>query len=176
MIGFDMSKAFTRESDELQAEPIITRPASTLPPGVKNEITANCSLCCLFQEELNHLLEERTRVAAGSGSIDVKHQLALLEQRVAQLQQSLQTAVVVPRPQGPEERVKFGATVTVRSRSGEEDRYRIVGVDEMDIDRGWISFLSPIARALMNARVGQRIPLKLPTGAEELDILRIEYE
>jgi transcription elongation factor GreB len=55
-------------------------------------------------------------------------------------------------------------------------KYRIVGVDEADFDRGWISWCSPVARALLNARKGQRVRFQAPEGAHELDILEIEYE
>jgi transcription elongation factor GreB len=174
MLKYFMSKAFTRESDELAAEPGAARPISTLPPGVKNYMTSEGAQ--RLRDELEHLVQQRPVLLAEPDSSERKRQLQILEQRMAQLQQSLGTAVVIPRPEGQEDHVKFGATVTVRTRGGEEDRYRIVGVDEMDIDRGWISFLSPIARALMNAQTGQRVPLKLPSGLEELEILRIAYE
>jgi len=83
--------------------------------------------------------------------------------------------VVQPLPP-PHEQIRFGATVTVRECSGAESRYRIVGVDETDIDRGWVSWLSPIAKALLNARVGQRVRFKFPSGEEELEIVSIDYE
>ncbi|MEY2466117.1 MAG: transcription elongation factor GreB, partial [Verrucomicrobiota bacterium] len=73
--------------------------------------------------------------------------LQALNQRIQQLQESLASAVIVERPREPADRVRFGATVTVRERSGEESSYRIVGVDETDIDRGWVSWISPIAKA-----------------------------
>jgi transcription elongation factor GreB len=72
--------------------------------------------------------------------------------------------------------LRFGATVTVREQSGEEATYRIVGTDESDPDRGWVSWLSPIARALMNAQLGERIRFKFPAGEEELEIVNIAYE
>jgi transcription elongation factor GreB len=57
-----------------------------------------------------------------------------------------------------------------------ESTYRIVGVDETDIDRNWVSWLSPIAKALLNARVGQRVRFKFPSGEAELEIIRVAYE
>ena len=83
---------------------------------------------------------------------------------------------MVPPPAERDGVVRFGATVTVRERSGTEERYRIVGVDEMDIDRGWVSWLSPIAKALLNARLGRRVRFKFPSGEKELEIIRVEYE
>jgi transcription elongation factor GreB len=64
----------------------------------------------------------------------------------------------------------------VRRCSSEETRYRIVGLDETDTDRGWVSWLSPIARSLLNARLGERVRFKFPSGEEELEIVCIEYE
>lgn len=96
--------------------------------------------------------------------------------RIDQLQESLQTAVVVPPPAQPWEQVLFGATVTVRDKAGEESRYRLVGVDETDIDRDWVSWCSPIARALLNARLGQRVRFHVPAGEQQLEIVGITYE
>ena len=92
------------------------------------------------------------------------------------MREILATAVVVQTPSRPWEQVRFGATVLVHgSRSG-ETRYRIVGADETDLDRNWVSWLSPIARALINARVGQRIHVHFPSGEEELEVVSIQYE
>ncbi|MCX7825223.1 MAG: GreA/GreB family elongation factor [Verrucomicrobiae bacterium] len=85
-------------------------------------------------------------------------------------------SVVVAQPPAERDRVQFGATVTVRDRSGQETRYRIVGVDETDIDRGWVSWLSPVAKALLNARLGERVRFKFPSGEEELEVVGIAYE
>jgi transcription elongation factor GreB len=99
-----------------------------------------------------------------------------LDQRIYQLQQSLQSAVIAPPPTPPWEQVRFGATVTVRHADGKQTRYRIVGVDETDLNRDWVSWLSPIARALLNARRGQLIRFKFPAGEEQLEIVDIAYE
>jgi transcription elongation factor GreB len=64
----------------------------------------------------------------------------------------------------------------VRNRNAEEMQYRIVGVDEVDIDRNCVSWLSPIAKALLSARLGERVRFKFPSGEEELDIVGIAYE
>ena len=90
-----------------------------------------------------------------------------------QLEESLQSAEIVSPPEGPAEVVRFGTTVTVRESDGSEATYRIVGVDEIDIDRGWVSWLSPIAKALLN---GQRVRFKFPSGEETLEIVDIRYE
>ncbi len=169
-----MSKAFTRESDEEAELPMLRQPSS-LPPGAKNYLTAAGER--QLREELDRLLhEERPKFAALPEDSDAKRRLALLDQQIQHLQQSLHSAVLVPPPAVPWEQVRFGATVVVRSGSGEQESYRIVGVDEIDLDRGWVSWISPIARALLNARLGQRVHFKFPAGEKELAIVGISYE
>jgi transcription elongation factor GreB len=169
-----MSKAFTRESDDAPEEPVASRLVPTLPPGAKNYLTPDGAR--RMREELNQLLEnERPNLSASPDKAEAERQMQLLDHRIRYLQQSLQTAVVTGPPAATEDRVRFGARVVVRERSGAEARYRIVGVDETDIDRGWVSWQSPIARALLNARCGQKVRLKLPSGEEELEIMGISY-
>jgi transcription elongation factor GreB len=167
-----MSKAFTRESDDAPDPPVAPR-RSSLPPGTKNYLTPDGER--RLREELDRLTQERPRLAGMTADPETMPRLQGMDQRIAELQQSLGSAVVVPPPAVPEDRVRFGATVTVRERGG-ETRYRIVGVDEADFDRGWVSWLSPIAKALLNARRGQRVLFKFPSGEEELEILEIGYE
>jgi transcription elongation factor GreB len=102
--------------------------------------------------------------------------LARLDQRIMQLEESLQSAEIITSPSGPTDIVRFGATVTVRDSAGEEESYRIVGVDEMDIDQGWVSWLSPIAKALLNSQRGQQVRFKFPSGEKTLEVLDIRYE
>ena len=168
-----MSKAFTREDDQVD-EPILLRP-SALPPGVKNYITVDGER--RLRGELDRLVEsERPSLVVKTSDPDAKRELRVLDQRIAELQRSLQTAVVVPPPTISDDVVKFGATVTVRERYGVESTYRIVGVDEIDIDRGWVSWLSPIAKALVNKRAGDYVRLKLPGGDQEIEILRVAFD
>lgn len=170
-----MSKAFTRESDDAPEPPDRPRPSSHLPPGTKNYLTAEGAR--RLQAELEQLTQiERPKLAAATGDPDARRRLQSLDQQIQHLRQSLGTAVLVSPPDAPWERVRFGATITVRNRRKEETRYRLVGIDETDLERGWVSWLSPIARALLNARLGQRVRFKFPSGEEELEILRIEYE
>ena len=170
-----MSKAFTRESDDAPEGPVAARLAPTLPPGAKNYLTPDGAR--RMREELNRLLEvERPKLAALADKVEAARQTQVLDQRIRHLQQSLQSALVTGPPAVTEDRVRFGATVTVRERNGAEEQYRIVGVDETDIARGWVSWLSPIARALLNARRGQKVRLRLPAGDEELEIMGISYE
>lgn len=170
-----MSKAFTRESDDLPECPTLPRLPSLLPPGAKNYLTPDGA--SQFQEELNRLVEvERPKIAAVSPDHEQRQQLQTLDNRILHLRHSLQSAEVVPPPPKPWDHVRFGATVTVKDGKGEESSYRIVGAAEMDADRGWVSWLAPIAKALINAKLGQRVRFKFPLGEEQLEILSITYD
>jgi transcription elongation factor GreB len=126
----------------------------------------------MLREELDRLLQQISRRDNQTGPTPSSQELT---QRISMLQQSLESATVVPPPGPTEDRVRFGATVTALER-GVEVRYRIVGVDEVDFDRGWVSWLSPIAKSLLNARVGDRVRLRTPAGEETLEIRTIDYE
>ena len=171
-----MSKAFTRESDDAPERPAPPRPAAVLPPGMKNLITPGGVLRARAELEALLAEESKLREAVAIEEAEVARKLQSLAQRVLKLQRTLQTAVVTGPPPLEDGVVRFGATVVVRERGSEEALYRIVGVDETDLERNWVSWLSPIAKALLNARVGQRVRLKLPGGEEELEILRVSYE
>lgn len=168
-----MSRAFVRESDDRPELPI-ARPASSLAPGAKNYLTLDGAE--RLRDELQRLVEvERPALVSASADPDAKRQLLILDQRFHQLEQSLQTAEIITPPAGGDDTVRFGATVMVRRASGDEDQYRIVGVDEIDLDRGWVSWLSPIARALLNARLGDHVRFKFPSGEEDLEVMAITY-
>ena len=130
-----------------------------------------------LRDELQRSVEiMRPSLASAPDDPDAKRQLARLDQRIRQLEESLHSAEIVSLPGGPAEVVHFGTTVTVRESDGSEATYRIVGVDEVDIDRNWISWQSPIAKALLNGKRGERIRFKFPSGEETLEILDIGYE
>jgi len=167
-----MSKAFTRESESGSDEPVASSPAFSLPPGVKNYLTADGAR--RLKEELTRLVEvERPRAA---GSTERRRELAVVDQRIAYLHQSLQAAEIVKQPIAPDGVVRFGATVTVRDNFGGTSKYRIVGIDEMDVDREWVSWRSPVARALLNKRLGEKVRFAVPEGERILEIVEIGYE
>ena len=173
-----MSKAFTREDDDVPERPVVPRSAPSLPPGAKNYLTPDGER--RLRAELRRLTptepSQRAAAMAADTEIGARGREAANRQRRLQIQQSLESAVVVSPPPGPWEQVRFGATVTVRDGGGAETRYRIVGVDETDLDRDWVSWVSPIARALLNARLGQRVRLKFPSGEQGVEIVGIAYE
>jgi transcription elongation factor GreB len=169
-----MSKAFTREENEGPDLGEISRPGSALPPGTVNYMTADGAE--RLRDELARLVQiERPGLRAQKDDAEAKQRLRVVEQRILQLEESLQTAQVVSHPKGPASSVTFGATIAIRGPEGDE-KFRIVGVDETDLGHGRISWLSPVARALMNARVGQRVRFKYPCGEEQVEILSINYE
>lgn len=173
-----MSKAFTKEDDAGDA--LVPRLVSPLPPGARNSLTP--AGAARLRAELTRLAgEERPALlaAAGEGGMhgaEAKERVQHLGQRIAYLEESLRTAEVVPPPPPPHDVVRFGATVTVRDPRGQATTYRIVGVDEADHARDEVSWLSPIARALLNARLGQRVSFRFPAGVTQLEITGIRYE
>jgi transcription elongation factor GreB len=155
-----MSKAFTHESDDAPEPPARRRAPASVPAGTRNYITPG---------GLAALRREQEQLASDADS-------AASRQRALELQQIIAGVVVTPPSPPPWDRVLFGATVTVRDQLREESTYRIVGVNEVDLDRDWISWLSPLARALLQARVGDRVRFCGPAGEKELEILLIRYE
>jgi transcription elongation factor GreB len=170
-----MSKAFTREDDQPEAEPPRRLP-SVLPPGAKNYVTPDGAT--RLRTELHALVErERPALAAAGTESAAGARLQAMDDRILELRRSLESAVVVGPPSEGFDVVRFGATVEVRSLpDGEATRYRIVGVDETDVARGWISWVSPVAKALLSAAVGDRVRAALPSGERELEILDVTYE
>ena len=169
-----MSKAFTKEDDGAGQNAPLRLP-SPLPPGAKNYVTP--AGVQQLRAELDRIVEEERPLAAGAADLDAKERVHALDERILHLRRSLESAVVVGPPKAEDDHVRFGATVTVRNQpGGERTRYRIVGVDEADSDRGWISWLSPIARSLLKAQVGERVHVGLPSGERELEIVEIAYE
>ena len=169
-----MSRAFVRESDDRPELPI-ARPSPALPPGAKNYLTPGGAV--RLRQKLQQLVEvQRPSLVEALPDIDAKRQLLALDLQIQQLEESLQSAEVVPPPADGADVVRFGATVRVRRQDGEEDDYRIAGVDEIDLERGWVSWMSPIAKALLNARVGDIVRFRFPSGEEPLEIVQVGYE
>ncbi len=108
------------------------------------------------------------RPLSGAGEIQK------LEHRARWLSESLGSAVVVDLREQLPDRVCFGATVTVRGADGRDRRVRIVGVDEADPERGRVSWRSPLAKALIRARVGDEVIFHPPDGEERLRVIRLD--
>lgn len=143
-----------------------------------------------IKEELDHLLRiERPQLvevvhwAASNGDrsengdyIYGKRRLREIDRRIRFLTRRLdQSEVVDPTRRENTDQVFFGATVTVREDQGREQTYQIVGVDETDSRRGRISWVSPLARALLKSREGEMVRFRCPSGWREVEVLEIEY-
>ena len=170
-----MSKAFTREDDLGELAPL-PRLISPLMTGTRNYLTPTGSR--ELHGELTYLREARKPllVTAAAKDVGAREELQTIERRIAYLAQSLSSAEVVPPPDATDDRVRFGATVAVRDPYGESTEYRIVGVDEANPARNWVSWQSPIARVLLNARLEERVPFKFPAGETELEVVSISYD
>jgi transcription elongation factor GreB len=184
-----MNKAFTRESDAEQEEDVAELPP--LPAGSKNYLTPGGF--ARLKAELDHLVDrERPEVvavvswAAGNGDrsengdyIYGKRRLREIDRRIRFLVRRLDIAEVVDpvRRAGDDnaDQIFFGATVTVTGPQGEERTISIVGIDEIDTAKGYISWVSPMARALLKAREGDIVTLRTPGGVEDLTILEVAY-
>ncbi len=185
-----MSKAFTKETETEEAEPDAPDP---LPKGLKNYVTPNGLR--LLRDEFDGLRRvERPKVvevvawAAANGDrsengdyIYGKKRLREIDRRLRFLIKRIESAEVVdPARQRNRDRVFFGATVTyVDAEAGAdvaESTLRIIGIDEASAARGEVSWVSPIARALMKAEEGDVVELTTPNGVRRIEVVRIVYE
>jgi transcription elongation factor GreB len=163
-------------------------PAARLPEGVKNYITPQGYRA--LQKELDHLWKiERPELvktiswAASNGDrsengdyIYGKKRLREIDRRVRFLRKRIESSEVVdPARRAGCDQVFFGATVTVSDAGGIENTYTIVGVDEADVAAGRISWVSPLARALLKLREGEVAMLQSPAGINELEVTGIVY-
>lgn len=180
-----MSKAFTRESE---GDDEALELSASLPAGTRNYMTRQGY--AQLKAELESLVkQERPRMvetvawAASNGDrsengdyIYGKKRLREIDRRIRFLMKRLESATVVsPSEQENVEQVFFGATVTVCDGSGDEYTYQIVGVDEADASAGRISWISPLARAMLKAREGDVVRFVSPAGLRELDVVEIRY-
>jgi len=144
-----------------------------------------------FKNELTEILNtERPEVvkfvswAASNGDrsengdyIYGKKRLREIDRRIRYLTKRLGTAIVVnPADRGDTEQIYFGATVTYATRTGEEHTISIVGMDEIDMARGRVSWISPIAKTLLRKQPGDRLRLATPGGLEEIEVIDVRYE
>lgn len=182
-----MNKAFVRETDGDDDEEL--EPSLKLPPGTRNYITPAGH--DRLKSELEHLVKrERPHVveivswAASNGDrsengdyLYGKRRLREIDRRIRFLTKRLDVAEVIdPLRQGDNDQIFFGATVTIADANGVANTYTIVGVDETNVSRGRISWISPLARALIKAREGDSIRFQSPVGVREIDILEVRYE
>jgi transcription elongation factor GreB len=185
-----MNKAFVKESsddvDDVDDDLDVAQP--DVPAGAKNYITPVGHK--RLRDELLHLIDvERPEVvrlvswAASNGDrsengdyIYGKRRLREIDRRIRFLTKRLDLAEVVDSSkQETLDQVFFGATVDYATPDGQTHTVTIVGIDEVDLDQGHVSWISPIARALLKSRVGDTVTLHTPAGPEQIDVLDVRY-
>ena len=182
-----MNKAFTRETDhDVDDEDDVALPP--LPQGARNYVTP--AGYARLREELMSLLDtERPKVvevvswAAKNGDrsengdyLYGKKRLREIDRRIRFLTKRLDIAEVVdPSVHHGRDQVFFGATVTYANERGDERTVTIKGIDEADSTQGEVSWIAPISRALLKARVGDEVPLVTPAGVEKIEVVDVVY-
>lgn len=183
-----MSKAFVKENDGDDDGDERDDEDSTLPRGTKNYITVAGAQ--KLREELKQLYDvERPEVvrvvswAAGNGDrsengdyIYGKRRLREIDRRIRFLTKRLDAAEVIDPSTIRSDKIVFGASVLVEDEDGAQHNYRIVGIDEANPAKGDISWISPLARALLNQQEGDAITFRSPRGEKELTVLKVEYK
>jgi len=179
-----MSKAFVRESEDDDEAPEL-QPS---PPPAKNYISP--AGYARLKAELKQLVEaERPEVvrtvswAAKNGDrsengdyLYGKKRLREIDRRVRFLIKRLEAAAVVDSAGGDSDQIFFGSSVRIKTGDGGERTVTIVGIDETDTAKHRVSWISPIAKALIKAREGDKVMLRTPAGSEELEILDVRYD
>jgi transcription elongation factor GreB len=183
-----MSKAFTRESDAASDDDDDDIALPALPAGTKNYLTP-AGYARLRAELLGLLDDERPKIvevvswAAKNGDrsengdyLYGKKRLREIDRRIRFLTKRLDIAEVAdPALHFGHDQVFFGATVTYVNQRDEERTITIKGIDEVDNLNGEVSWVSPIARALLKARVGDEVQLMTPGGLEQIEVIAVRY-
>jgi transcription elongation factor GreB len=184
-----VSKAFTREDDNAPDDDLPEDETNPIPPGSKNYMTPHGWR--RMRDEVTWLVKtERPNVTSvvswaaklGDRSENADYQygkkrLREIDRRIRYLTKRLEAAEVVdPATREETDQVFFGATVVYANEAGEEHTIRIVGIDEMEPSKHYVSWISPIARAFIKCREGDTVTLRTPAGEEQLEILEVRYE
>ena len=160
----NMSKAFSNESAD---EPDTLAEPPPLPPGIKNYMTPAGARH--LQEERDRLLTERK--ALRPDDFEGQRRLSWIERRLRFLASRLESAQIIDPAKQPTDRVLFGAEVTLTDAQGGLQTWRIVGFDEADLHRGRVSWMAPLAGALLQAKLGDTVSFQ----KERWTISKISY-
>jgi transcription elongation factor GreB len=181
-----MSRAFLSESDENLQEDDVPKIKNPLPAGVKNYMTPQGAE--RIRKELYDLVhKERPRYVSnisnevmtsdknvGEEVSRQRRKLREIDRRIEYLTEMTENIEIVETNNQAPDRVSFGTTVTVLVNGRDKQVYKIVGVDESDPAKGLISWISPLAKAMLSKSIGEIIKLKLPKGESKMKILNIE--
>jgi transcription elongation factor GreB len=182
-----MNKAFTKESDYDELADVVVRPVDPLPPDAPNYVTLDGAR--RVREELRRLIaEEKPALEAQAGAgqesdgardnenkTNARKKLSETNARIQFLEDHVGRFEIVDPAQQQPGTVRFGARITVMDVGGDERTYLICGVDEAEPEAGAVSWISPIAKALLGHEVGDEVTFRLPRGEQVLEIVEIEY-
>ncbi|WP_201315734.1 GreA/GreB family elongation factor, partial [Dyella sp. EPa41] len=163
-----MSRSFVKDADESAGDRLPDVPLSEHANYVTPRGLAQ------LRERLITARERRDALRVAADTLPQQSELAALEREVRWLNARVGSAIEVDLSQQPRDRVAFGALVTVDSDEGTAC-YRIVGEDEADVEHGLVSYVSPLARALLGARVGDEAVWQRPAGDLTVEVVAIEY-
>lgn len=164
-----MSQAFVKEQDDALENRLPDRPQSEHPNYVTPQGLAE------WHDRIRVLHERRAALGEAPDDPMGQQQLAEVERDLRYCQGKVERAVVVDLAKQPADEVHFGATVEVRDEKGEIREFAIVGEDEADAGSGKVSWVSPLAQALLGSKVGDAVTWQRPAGNLELEIVRIRY-
>lgn len=164
-----MSRAFTKEPDDGDALALPDMPLSEHPNYVTPRGLAQ------LQARLQAAIARHDALKASTDTLSQQNELAPLERELRWLHARLNSAIEVDLLSQPQGRVAFGAIVIVDSVEGEQ-RYCIVGEDEADAEQHRVSYLSPLAQALLGAQIGDEVNWKRPAGDLLIEVVAIDYD
>lgn len=164
-----MSRAFVKDDNEDRpSEELPERPVSDAPNYVTSEGMR------LLRERVEQLTREHARLKEAAEAFE-KPQLAVNERDLRYFQSRLESAIEVDVASEPRDEVHFGATVETEDEDGNTNSFTIVGEDEADVKKNKISWVSPLAKALLGSRVGDTVTWNRPAGSITLEVLDISY-
>jgi transcription elongation GreA/GreB family factor len=163
-----MSRAFVKDADENPGDkppeiPLSEHPNYVTPRGLEQ-----------LRKRLTAMRAHRDALKAGEEALSQQRELAAVERELRWLNARVASAIEIDLAQQPRDRVAFGAYVTLESPEGER-HYRIVGEDEADVEHGLVSYVSPLARALLGAKIGDEVVWLRPAGNLPVEIIAIDY-
>jgi len=165
-----LSRGFVKEDDlehagtDLPERPVSVHANYVTPIGLKQ-----------LTEKANQLDTERLALVEDTEGETAKQKLAVIERDMRYLATRLESAILVDPAEQDSETVLFGATVTVEDEAGETQLFKIVGEDEADLSQHKVSYVAPIAKALIGRKIGDTVVWQRPAGNIELEIIEINY-
>ena len=165
-----MSRGFVKEDDlehagtDLPERPVSPHPNYVTPIGLKQ-----------LEDAANAIDKERVSLVGDKENETAKQRLAVIDRDLRYLSVRLKDAILVEPTNQDRSTVLFGAIVKVEDEAGELLEFHVVGEDEADIAQHKVSYVSPIAKALIGRKVGDSVRWKRPAGILELEIIEINY-